>query len=96
MLPKLLTSIFGSRNDRLLKQYRQIAQKVNAFEPAFDLRQLGWGWSFVYGGFAVQCGAVAVMSANGTDVSKTARPSPLPLRDQVWWLALSAMGSVMR
>ncbi len=36
MLPKLLTSIFGSRNERLLKQYRQIAQKVNAFEPAFE------------------------------------------------------------
>src|SRR5882672_12692227 len=35
------------------------------FEPAFDLRQLGWSWSFVYGGFAVLCGAVALMSANG-------------------------------
>ena len=33
MLPKLLTSIFGSRNDRLLKQYRQVVQKVNALEP---------------------------------------------------------------
>ncbi|HWI36794.1 MAG TPA: fused MFS/spermidine synthase [Burkholderiales bacterium] len=64
------------------------------FEPAFDLQQLGWGWSFVYGGFAVLCGAVALMSGNGS-VEKTARPSPLPWRDQVWWLALSAMGSVM-
>jgi preprotein translocase subunit SecA len=36
MLPKLLTSIFGSRNDRLLKQYRHVVQKVNAFEPAFE------------------------------------------------------------
>ncbi|MFL6676884.1 MAG: preprotein translocase subunit SecA, partial [Burkholderiaceae bacterium] len=35
--PKLLTSIFGSRNDRLLKQYRHVVQKVNAFEPAFEL-----------------------------------------------------------
>jgi preprotein translocase subunit SecA len=36
MLPKLLTSIFGSRNDRLLKQYRQIVAKVNALEPQFE------------------------------------------------------------
>ena len=36
MLPKLLTSIFGSRNDRLLKQYRTVVQKVNALEPAFE------------------------------------------------------------
>ena len=35
MLPKLLTSIFGSRNDRLLKQYRQVVAKVNALEPQF-------------------------------------------------------------
>ena len=36
MLPKLLTSIFGSRNDRLLKQYRVVVQKVNALEPQFE------------------------------------------------------------
>ena len=36
MLPKLLTSIFGSRNDRLLKQYRVVVQKINALEPAFE------------------------------------------------------------
>ena len=36
MLPKLLTSIFGSRNDRLLKQYRAVVQKVNALEPQFE------------------------------------------------------------
>ncbi|MDP1691209.1 MAG: preprotein translocase subunit SecA [Burkholderiaceae bacterium] len=36
MLPKLLTSIFGSRNDRLLKQYRVVVQKVNALEPKFE------------------------------------------------------------
>jgi preprotein translocase subunit SecA len=36
MLPKLLTSIFGSRNDRLLKQYRLVVAKVNAQEPAFE------------------------------------------------------------
>jgi len=36
MLPKLLTSIFGSRNDRLLKQYRAVVQQVNALEPKFE------------------------------------------------------------
>ena len=36
MLPKLLTSIFGSRNERLLKQYRQVVQKINALEPQFE------------------------------------------------------------
>ena len=36
MLPKLLTSIFGSRNDRLLKQYRQVAGQVNALESQFE------------------------------------------------------------
>jgi preprotein translocase subunit SecA len=32
MLPKLLTQIFGSRNDRLLKQYRRVVEKINALE----------------------------------------------------------------
>ncbi len=36
MLPKLLTSIFGSRNERLLKQYRRIVDKINALEPTFE------------------------------------------------------------
>ena len=36
MLPKLLTSIFGSRNERLLKQYRRIVDKINALEPSFE------------------------------------------------------------
>ena len=36
MLPKLLTSIFGSRNDRLLKKFRQVVAKVNALEAQFE------------------------------------------------------------
>ena len=36
MLPKILTSIFGSRNDRLLKQYRQIVGQINALESKFE------------------------------------------------------------
>jgi preprotein translocase subunit SecA len=30
---KVLTTLFGSRNDRLLKRYRTIVEKVNAMEP---------------------------------------------------------------
>ncbi|WOB07338.1 preprotein translocase subunit SecA [Piscinibacter gummiphilus] len=36
MLPKVLTSIFGSRNDRLLKQYRVVVQQINALETQFE------------------------------------------------------------
>ena len=36
MLPKLLTSIFGSRNERLLKEYRRTVTKINALEPSFE------------------------------------------------------------
>jgi preprotein translocase subunit SecA len=36
MLPKLLTSIFGSRNERLLKQFRAVVAKINAQEPQFE------------------------------------------------------------
>ena len=36
MLPKLLTSIFGSRNERLLKQKRRVVEQINALEPTFE------------------------------------------------------------
>jgi len=36
MLPKLLTQIFGSRNERLLKGYRRAVQQINALEPQFE------------------------------------------------------------
>ena len=32
----LLTKIFGSRNDRLLKQYRKVAASINALEPTLE------------------------------------------------------------
>ena len=31
-----LTKIFGSRNDRLLKQYRGVVNRINALEPQFE------------------------------------------------------------
>jgi preprotein translocase subunit SecA len=36
MLPNLLTQIFGSRNERLLKQYRRVVQQINVLEPQFE------------------------------------------------------------
>ncbi|MBL8371405.1 MAG: preprotein translocase subunit SecA [Burkholderiaceae bacterium] len=37
MAKNFLTKIFGSRNDRLLKQYRKSADKINALEASFQL-----------------------------------------------------------
>ena len=31
-----LTKIFGSRNDRLLKQYRRTVEQINALEPSLE------------------------------------------------------------
>lgn len=36
MLPKILTQIFGSRNERLLKGYRRTVEKINALEGQFE------------------------------------------------------------
>jgi preprotein translocase subunit SecA len=36
MLPKFLTSVFGSRNDRLLKTYRRTVAQINALEAQFE------------------------------------------------------------
>jgi len=32
----VLKAIFGSRNDRLLKQYRKTVESINALEPAIE------------------------------------------------------------
>lgn len=36
MSTNFLTKLFGSRNDRLLKQYRKIVHRINALEPEFE------------------------------------------------------------
>jgi hypothetical protein len=67
------------------------------FEPVFDLSQLARGWSFLFAAFALLCAATAWMSMNGDDVKLTQDrgAAAVPVRDQLLWLALSAMGSVM-
>ena len=68
------------------------------FEPAFDLKQLGWDWSFLYAGFVLLCASVALMSVTTEGPNGAApqnKPAPLAPSDQLRWLGLSAMGSVM-
>jgi hypothetical protein len=66
------------------------------FEPAFDLKSLGWGWSFLFAGFALLCAGTAWLSMNGFETeSKQQAAEPVPLKDQFQWLSLAAMGSVM-
>ncbi|WP_219212649.1 preprotein translocase subunit SecA [Variovorax boronicumulans] len=36
MATNFLTQIFGSRNDRLLKQYRKTVERINSLEPQFE------------------------------------------------------------
>ncbi len=36
MFPKILTQLFGSRNDRLLKTYRRTVEQINALEPQLE------------------------------------------------------------
>jgi preprotein translocase subunit SecA len=36
MFPKILTQIFGSRNERLLKTYRRVVDQINALEPKYE------------------------------------------------------------
>jgi preprotein translocase subunit SecA len=36
MISNILTKIFGSRNERLLKQYGQVVRRINALEPAIS------------------------------------------------------------
>ena len=36
MVGKLLTKVFGSKNDRMIKQYRKIVRKINELEPTVE------------------------------------------------------------
>ena len=36
MASNILTKIFGSRNDRLLKTYRKTIERINALEPQYE------------------------------------------------------------
>ena len=36
MASNILTKLFGSRNDRLLKTYRKTVERINALEPEYE------------------------------------------------------------
>jgi MFS family permease len=68
------------------------------FEPVFDLGQLGWGWSLLFAAFAFLCAGTAWLSMNGFEAEvkpRTETGQAVPVKTQLLWLALSAMGSVM-
>ncbi|HEY6822377.1 MAG TPA: fused MFS/spermidine synthase [Burkholderiales bacterium] len=68
------------------------------FEPLFDLKTMGWAWSFVYAAFAVVCGTIALFSLNGVLPSQEkslSSPEKISGPLQIRWLVLAAMGSVM-
>ena len=67
------------------------------FEPAFELKTLAWAWSFLFAAFALLCAGTAWLSINGfgTETKAAAPVDPVPLKNQLQWLALAAMGSVM-
>jgi hypothetical protein len=67
-------------------------------EPAFDLKTLGWAWSFLFAAFALLCAATAWLSINGFETRERSTPESgegISLKIQARWLALAAMGSVM-
>ena len=65
------------------------------FEPTLDLGQLGWGWSLLFAGFVLLCAGTAWLSMNGFEVRTERAVARVSSRQQLLWLALSAMGSVM-
>jgi hypothetical protein len=65
------------------------------FEPTLDLSQLGWGWSLLFAGFALLCAGSAWLSMNGFEVRAERAVARVSSQQQLLWLALSAMGSVM-
>jgi SAM-dependent methyltransferase len=68
------------------------------FEPAFDLKSLGWGWSFLFAAFALLCAGTAWLSMNGFEAQARSEALPaqgVPVKKHLQWLILAAMGSVM-
>ena len=48
MLIKLLTKVFGSRNDRTLRRMRKVVNIINAMEPEMEKLSDGKPQSFVH------------------------------------------------
>jgi SAM-dependent methyltransferase/MFS family permease len=63
-------------------------------EPYFAAHEQVSSWSWLFAAFALLCGALAWLTPRN-EVATETQTAPLPRADFVWWLALSATGSVM-
>src|SRR3954464_13499436 len=64
-------------------------------EPYMASRQQVSAWSWLFAAFALVCAALAWRTPRAAPVAVAGEAAPLARRDFVWWLALSATGSVM-
>src|SRR5258708_31355289 len=64
-------------------------------EPIFTAREQVNLWSWLFAAFAILCAAVAWRTPRAAAASDTETAAPIGKRDYVWWLALSATGSVL-
>src|SRR3954464_12495821 len=64
-------------------------------EPYLASRQQVSAWSWLFAAFALVCAALAWRTPRAAPVTAAGEAGPLARSDFVWWLALSATGSVM-
>jgi SAM-dependent methyltransferase len=64
-------------------------------EPVFAAREQVDLWSWLFAAFALLCAAVAWRTPQAAAVSEVEAAGSVAKADYVWWLALSATGSVM-
>src|SRR3954451_8367651 len=64
-------------------------------EPYLASRQQVSAWSWLFAAFALVCAALAWRTPRAAPVAVAGEAAPLARSDFVWWLALSATGSVM-
>jgi SAM-dependent methyltransferase len=64
-------------------------------EPYLAGRQQVSAWSWLFGAFALLCAALAWRTPRAAAVAAASEAASVAKRDFVWWLALSATGSVM-
>ena len=67
-----------------------------AVEPYLAAREQVSAWSWLFGGFALLCAALAWRTPRAAPAARIAEAAPrITGREFGWWLALSATGSVM-
>jgi len=64
-------------------------------EPIFAAREQVSLWSWLFAAFALVCAVVAWRTPRATPAAETQAAAPIARSDYLWWLALSASGSVL-